>query len=62
MAIDWCMNCRIWMRKNFRLFFGKGPPYSEKRAKFLFHPDTTIHTPIDSHCRVKWKYVAFKFF
>jgi hypothetical protein len=24
-AIDWCMNCHIWMRKNFRLFFGKGP-------------------------------------
>ena len=25
-AIDWCMNCHIWMKKNVRLFFGKGPP------------------------------------
>jgi hypothetical protein len=29
-----------------RLFFGKGPPESENRAKFFSHPDMTIHTPI----------------
>ena len=23
-AIDWCMNFHIWVRKNFRIFFGKG--------------------------------------
>jgi hypothetical protein len=24
-AFDWCMNCHISLRKNFQIFFGKGP-------------------------------------
>ena len=35
-AIDWCMNCHIWMRKKFRLFFG-GSVYGENRVKFFSH-------------------------
>ena len=49
-AIDWCMNFHISMRKNFRLFLGKG--ISENILKFFSHPDMTIHTPIDSPCQV----------
>jgi hypothetical protein len=30
------MNCHIWMRKNFRLYFGKGPPFKWKKSKFFF--------------------------
>jgi hypothetical protein len=50
-AIDWCINCHIWMRKNFDFFLVRIPP-CENRAKFFSHPDMTIYTPIDSPCRV----------
>jgi hypothetical protein len=30
-AIDWCMNCHIWLRKNFDPFLPKrGDPYQKK--------------------------------
>ena len=51
-AIDWCMNCHIWLRKYFRHFFDKGPPFGENSAKIFSQPNMTIHTPIESPCQV----------
>jgi hypothetical protein len=52
-AFDWCMNCHIWMRKIFRFFFDAYfHPFGENRVKFFSHPNMTIHTSIDSPCRV----------
>ena len=48
--------------KNVRLFLVRVLPYSENRVKFFSHLQMTIYTPIDSPCRVKSKYVVFKFF
>ena len=37
-AIDWCMNCHIWMRKIFVLFFSKrGDPY-QKEVEIFWRP------------------------
>jgi len=51
-AIDWCINCHIWMIKNFSTIFtiGKGGPLPKKKSKIFSHPHMTIYTPIDSPC------------
>jgi hypothetical protein len=51
-AFDWCMNIPTGSKK-YRLFFGKGPPlYGQKLTKNFSQPNMTIHTPIESPCRV----------
>jgi hypothetical protein len=35
-AIDWCMNCRIWMKKKFSSIFTiRGDPYQKKVEIFF---------------------------
>jgi hypothetical protein len=47
--------------QNFFIFNGKGPPYDKKKEKkFFSHQYMTIHTPIESPCRVDKKYSVFK--
>jgi hypothetical protein len=39
-------------QKIFDFFLVRVPPYSENRVKIFSLPDMTIHTPLDSPCRV----------
>ena len=49
----------IWTLKKISIFFGKGPPLCRKLTKIFIHPNMTIHTPLDSPCRVYKKLVVF---
>jgi len=46
-------------KKNFEFFLVRVPPYVEKLTKIFFYPNMTIHTPLDSPCRVYKKSVVF---
>ena len=47
-AIDWCINCHIWLRKKFySIFTIRGDPYQKKSRKFfLMHIWQFIHQSI----------------
>ena len=52
-AFHWCMNFSYLDEKNCSYFFCEGSPYGQNGPKFFSDPDITIHTPIDSPCRVQ---------
>jgi hypothetical protein len=51
-AFDWCMNCVIWLRIFFYQFLVYGRTLSKTNRKIFPQLDNTIHTPIESPCRV----------
>jgi hypothetical protein len=59
LAIEWCMNCHICMKKHFGQFSRGGGPSQKLNRKFFLHRNMTIHTPFDSPCRVYKKLVVF---
>jgi hypothetical protein len=48
--------------KIFWTFFWEDLPLWTKMSQNFSHPDITIHTPIESPCRVDKKYAVSKFF
>jgi hypothetical protein len=47
LVFDWCMNCHNSIKKKFRFFLVRVPPYGLK-AQFFFNRVMTIHIPIES--------------
>ncbi len=47
-------------KKFWSFFFGKGPPFGQKKSKIFFFPIKSNHAPIDRSRRAEKQYVVFE--